>query len=43
VVLRKWVRRSILDIGEMLPPLPSLTEEEIDEAAARAAKDQSEP
>lgn len=29
VVLRKWVRRSILDIGEILPPL---TEQEIEEA-----------
>lgn len=32
VVLRKWVRRSILDIGEILPPLPPLTGQEIDEA-----------
>ncbi len=24
VVVRKWIRRSILDIGELLPPLPSL-------------------
>jgi AbrB family looped-hinge helix DNA binding protein len=42
VVLRKWVRRSILDIGEILPPLPSLTEDEIGEAVARAAKDKGE-
>jgi antitoxin PrlF len=43
VVLRKWVRRSILDIGEILPPLPPLTEEEIDEAVTGAAKKQGEP
>lgn len=43
VVLRKWVRRSILDIGEMLPPLQPLTEEEIDEAVTGAAKKQGEP
>lgn len=37
VVLRKWLRRSIHDIAETLPPLPSLTDNEIEVAAG--AKD----
>ena len=43
VVLRKWVRRSILDIGEILPPLPPHTEQEIDEAVTSSTKDRGEP
>lgn len=43
VILRKWLRRSIHDIAETLPPLPSITDSEIEAAVTGTKTGRTKP